>query len=180
MNKEIPNFIEPQPSSLSRDAFVDRFKHIYEHSPWVPERAHILGITEVEDTAEGLASAFAQVVEAASDEFKIQLIRAHPELAVRPAQEPELTAESRKEQAGAGLDRCNRQEFARFGDLNRAYGEKFGIPFIVAVSGLSVADILEQFEARMGNDPEAEFSEALVQIDKIALIRLRALAQSSS
>jgi OHCU decarboxylase len=106
---------------------------------------------------------------------KLQLIRNHPDLAGRVAI-ADLTAASRSEQTGAGLDRCTPDEFRRFQELNTAYKEKFAFPFILAVAGMNRAEILAAFESRVGNDREGEFRTALEQIDRIARIRLEGLA----
>ena len=79
---------------------------------------------------------------------------AHPDLAGKLALAGELTADSSAEQAGAGLDRCTAEEFARFQELNDTYQAKFGFPFIIAVRGLDRHDILRAFEKRVGNTPE--------------------------
>ena len=82
---------------------------------------------------------------------------------------------SKAEQRGAGLGQCTEEEFAAFQRLNRAYRERHGFPFIIAVAGLDRQQILEALEARVANDTAAEFRTALDQVHRIALIRLRAL-----
>jgi OHCU decarboxylase len=171
----MPRFAPP-PREMERRAFVKRFGGVYEHSPWVAEGAHACGLGPAEDTPEGLAVAMAKVVARASEAAKLELVRAHPDLAGRAAIAGELTAASRSEQAGAGLDRCTLEEYERFQALNRAYKAKFKFPFILAVSGKTRGDILAAFEGRMGYDLDTEFRTALAEIDKIALIRLQAIA----
>ncbi|EJZ19811.1 2-oxo-4-hydroxy-4-carboxy-5-ureidoimidazoline decarboxylase, partial [Rhizobium sp. Pop5] len=102
-------------------------------------------------------------------------LRAHPDLAGRLAISGELTEDSRKEQAGAGLDRLSPAEHARFTELNSTYVEKFGFPFIIAVKGLGKDDILSAFEARIGNGRDEEFGTAAAQVERIALLRLTSL-----
>ncbi len=168
----------PAPSELSRDAFVARFGAVYEHSPWIAEALYDRGLTPDEDTPEGLAQAMAAVLGAASADAKLALICAHPDLAGRAAIAGELTDSSRTEQTGAGLDRCTPEEYRRFQELNEAYKAKFGFPFILAVAGKTGHEILAAFESRLGNDKDTEFRTALQQIDRIALIRLAALARN--
>jgi OHCU decarboxylase len=168
---------DPPPRDMSREAFVARFGGVYEHSPWIAEAAHARGLTPAEDTPDGLAAALAAVLAEADSDSKLALIRAHPDLAGRAAIAGDLTAASRSEQAGAGLDRCTPEEFHRFQELNEAYKATFGFPFILAVGGKTRHDILAAFESRIGNDREAEFRTALDEINKIAGLRLRALAQ---
>ena len=167
---------DPPPREMRREEFLSRFGGVYEHSPWIAEAVWRRGLTPAEDTPEGLATALAAVVQGADDTSKLALIRAHPDLAGRAAVAGDLTAASRSEQAGAGLDRCTPEEFQRFHELNDAYKAKFGFPFILAVAGKTRQDILAAFEARLGNDRETELRTALSEIDRIARFRLEALA----
>ncbi len=111
-------------------------------------------------------------VAAASGDEQLALIRAHPELAGRARVRDGLTAESAREQSGAGLDSCSPDEFSRLHELNKAYTEKFGFPFILAVRGHDRASIIAAFAARVQNETVAERSEALAQIGRIAWFRL--------
>lgn len=160
---------------MTREDFVARFGGVYEHSPWIAEAVWDAGLTPEHDTVAGLAAAMAAVLAGARREAKLALIRAHPDLAGRAAIAGELTDASRDEQQGAGLDRCTPAEYQRFQALNGEYKSRFGFPFILAVAGLGRHDILAAFETRIGNPPEAEFEEALRQIDRIARLRLAAL-----
>jgi OHCU decarboxylase len=165
--------IEPRPSTMTREAFVARFGGIYEHSPWIAEAVWgAAGPGPDCDTVAGLAAAMAAALDAAPRAAKLALIRAHPDLAGKAAVAGALTADSAAEQAGAGLDRCSPEEFARFQQLNAAYKAKFGFPFIIAVRGLGRAAILAAFERRLGNDAQTEFATALGEINRIALLRL--------
>ncbi|MFQ5437717.1 MAG: 2-oxo-4-hydroxy-4-carboxy-5-ureidoimidazoline decarboxylase [Paracoccaceae bacterium] len=159
-------------SALPRQEFVDRFAGVYEHSRWVAEKCFDEGGHLVAAVPADLAGPFAAIVEAAGTEPQMILLRAHPDLAGKLAQNGELTSASTSEQAGAGLDRCSASEFREFTDLNTAYREKFGFPFIVAVRGMSRTDILAQFRARVENDVATEFRAALDQVHRIARLRL--------
>ena len=170
-----PRF-RPLPRDMSRQDFVTRFGGVYEHSPWIAEAVHERGLTAAEDTPDGLATAMAAIVAAAGDEAKLALIRGHPDLAGRAAIAGDLTSASKSEQAGAGLDGCTPEEYRRFQDLNELYKQRFGFPFILAVAGKSRHDILAAFEARSRNDRQREFDTALAEIDKIARLRLAAMA----
>jgi len=76
------------------------------------------------------------------------------------------------EQASAGLDQCSPAEFDQLQALNRAYKAKFSFPFIMAVKGRTRAEIIQAFEDRVNNDAETEFTTALQQVERIALLRL--------
>ncbi len=171
-------FTTHAPSRLDRAAFVARYGGVYEHSPWIAEAAFEAGLDAGADHAEGLAALLAARVEAADRERQLALLRAHPDLAGRLALAGELTAASSAEQAGAGLDACTPEEFARFRELNGRYVERFGFPFIMAVKGFHRAEILAAFEQRVDNPPETEFRTALDQVHRIARLRLVALAES--
>lgn len=164
-----------RPSQMDRAAFLARFGHVFEHSPWVPEAAFDAGLTPANDTAEGLHAAMVSVLRAAPRERQLALLNAHPDLAGKLAMSGELTADSTSEQASAGLDRCTPDEYRRFTELNDAYKGKFGFPFILAVKGKSRAEILQAFERRIHNTPEEEFGTALGQVERITLLRLKDL-----
>ena len=163
------------PSRLSREDFVNVFADIYEHSPWVAEKAFDLGQDESINEINGLHQRMADLLLSASHAAQLALINAHPDLAGKAAVRGELTASSTSEQAGAGIHACTAEEFARFTELNDAYKAKFGFPFIMAVKGSNRHQILAAFEERIHNSPEQEFACALAEINKIALLRLQQL-----
>ena len=161
-------------TKFSGEQFVQRFGGLYEHSPWVAESVwDDIGETASIDL-EALSIRMRAVVDSATDEKKMTLLRAHPELAGRAAIQGKLTAESTDEQSRARLDQCSRHEFDAFQRLNTAYNEKFGFPFIMAVRNSSREEILQAFELRVNNTPELEFDTALQQVHQIALLRLQA------
>ncbi len=163
------------PASLDRTAFVSAFADIYEHSPWVAEKAYELGVDDSLNDIELLHQRMADILLSASHEAQLALINAHPDLAGKAAIRGELTASSTAEQAGAGIQDCTAEEFARFTELNDAYKAKFGFPFIKAVKGSNRHQILAAFEERIHNTPEQEFQTALAEINKIAMFRLQTL-----
>jgi 2-oxo-4-hydroxy-4-carboxy-5-ureidoimidazoline decarboxylase len=171
----MPQPFKHPPRELDRDSFVSRFGAVYEHSPWIAEAVFEAGLTPRHDRPAGLHEAMRAVVEAAAHDRQLALLRAHPDLAGRLAVAGQLTRHSTGEQAGAGLDKCTPQEFARFTTLNDAYKAKFGFPFIMAVKGKNRGEILAAFEARSGHDPAGEFRTTLDEVHKIALFRLREL-----
>jgi 2-oxo-4-hydroxy-4-carboxy-5-ureidoimidazoline decarboxylase len=156
----------------SRDAFVERFGGVYEHSPWVAEQC--FGAAE-KVAIDECARLFEQCVDSADNETKMRLIRAHPDLAGRAAVRGELTKESTSEQASAGIDQCTDDEFARFVAYNEAYKAKFDFPFIMAVRNSNRHEILAAFARRIENDVDTEFDTAIREIHKIARLRLEAM-----
>ncbi|WP_280154709.1 2-oxo-4-hydroxy-4-carboxy-5-ureidoimidazoline decarboxylase [Piscinibacter sp. XHJ-5] len=147
---------------------------IYEHSPWIAERA---AAARPFSSLAQLKHALVQVVREAGREAGLALIRAHPELAGKAMVSGSLTAESTSEQGRAGLTHCTPQEFARIQALNAAYNTRFGWPFILAVrgprgSGLTREQIIATFERRLEHHPDFEFAECLRNIHRIAEIRL--------
>jgi 2-oxo-4-hydroxy-4-carboxy-5-ureidoimidazoline decarboxylase len=149
--------------------FTARLGAIFEHSPWVAERA---AARRPFGSVAELHAAMADVVRSASEDERLRLIRAHPELAGKAAVRGELTDESTREQKGAGLDQCNVEEFERMQDLNRRYNEKFGFPFVIAVKGHDRHSILRAFAERLENAPAAEAAECIEQIIRIGGFRL--------
>lgn len=161
-------------SALPRAEFIAALDGIFEHSPWVAEAAW-------EDrpfaTVNALHDAMCQAVIDAGETQQLDLIRAHPELAGKAAVRGELTAESTREQAGAGLDQCSAEEFARLTELNDAYKAKFGFPYILAVRGHTRSSIIENFATRLENSRADEIEECLRQIFRIAGFRLQDLVR---
>lgn len=164
-----------RPSEMHRKAFVQKFGGIVEHSPWVAERAWDLELGPAHDSAAGLANALARVLRNASEEEKLGVLQAHPDLAGKLAAAKRLTAESTSEQASAGLDALTDAERERFTALNTAYVERHGFPFIIAVRDNTKDSILSAFERRIANERSEEFAEALRQVERIAELRLKAI-----
>ncbi|MGP9764932.1 2-oxo-4-hydroxy-4-carboxy-5-ureidoimidazoline decarboxylase [Halomonas sp. AOP13-D3-9] len=172
-----PLLLSPAPSQCSLEMMTHHYGDVYEHSPWVAESAWQQGLTEAHDTPDALAELMGLMLQQASSEQQIKVIQAHPDLAGKAALAGELTQDSTSEQAGAGLDQCSPEEFARFEELNAAYKEKFGFPFVIAVKGLDRHAILAAFEERLNNDAVTERQTAIQQIIRIARFRLRARAE---
>ena len=149
--------------------FVTRFGDVAEDSPWVAESA--FRARPFADR-EALVAAFAAVVHGASREAQLALLRAHPDLAGRAAMAGDIAEESRREQAGVGLDRLTADEFARFHELNARYRARFGFPFIYAVKGATKDAILAAFEARIDNDADTERATALANVERIFRFRI--------
>lgn len=164
-----------KPSELDRESFVATYGHVFEHSPWIAEAAWDQGLPPDADTAPGLHRALCRVLRAAGRDRQLELIRAHPDLAGRLARAGQLTGDSTREQASAGLDQLSEAELAEFTRLNEAYTGRFGFPFIMAIKGRSKAEILAAFKARLNNDPDTELATALEQVERIALLRLQDL-----
>ncbi len=161
-----------RPSQMSRADFVSAFGSIFEHSPWVAERAFERELGPTHDTATGVHAALAAVFRSATENERLGVLTAHPDLAGKLAAAKRLTDASTAEQASAGLDALTDEERARFTQLNAAYTEKHGFPFIIAVKDNTKASILAAFETRIGNDRATEFATACKQVERIAELRL--------
>ena len=156
-----------------REAFLAAYGHLFEHSPWVVERAW--SSAPFSDAA-ALHRAFLMVLEEATPDDQLALLRAHPELADKVAQAQGLTEDSAREQASAGLDRLSPDDYARFHELNRAYRDRFGFPFIICVRLHDRQGILDAMQARLGHEPETEFEAALHQVGLIVQLRMGDIA----
>ena len=163
-----------QINKASREAALQLLDGLYEHSPWVAEKA--LDARPFQSLAQ-LKYVMAQVLQAAGQEQKIRLIQAHPELAGKAMVSQNLTTASASEQGQAGLTQCTPEEFARLQQLNAGYKAKFDFPFVLAVrgprgNGLSKQQIIETFARRLQNHPDFELQECLRQIHRIVELRL--------
>lgn len=162
-----------RPSQMSCADFIDAFGGIFEHSPWIAEAAHALELGPTHDNAAGIHSALSRVFRTASQEQRLGVLLAHPDLAGKLAAAGELTAESTAEQAGAGLDLLSGEERETFQALNAQYVAQHGFPFIIAVKDNDKASILAAFQRRIHNDRATEFAEACRQVERIAELRLQ-------
>jgi 2-oxo-4-hydroxy-4-carboxy-5-ureidoimidazoline decarboxylase len=155
---------------LAADRFVAQLGDVFEHSPWVAERAWSKSPF---DSADALHGAMMAVVREATAAEQLALVRAHPELAGAEAKEGTLTAHSSGEQARLGLTSLSKDEFRRISDINRRYREKFAFPCIVALKLHSNrASVLDEMERRLANRPDEELAAALEQIGHITRGRL--------
>jgi 2-oxo-4-hydroxy-4-carboxy-5-ureidoimidazoline decarboxylase len=159
----------------SKDDFVVALANIFEHSPWVAEEAASLR------PFGGVAALFAAMtaaVDRAPDAARLDLIKAHPDLANKTQRAAGLTAESSAEQDSVGLDRLSDAEFEAFERVNTAYRAKFGFPYIVCVRRHTRDSILRDFERRLPNEASAEIQASIAEICRIAALRLDALIAS--
>ncbi len=161
------------PSELSQAEFLTVFGGVFEKSNWIAEAFFDLGMDSKYDNANNLHNAMVKIFRASSNQKKLKVLLAHPDLAGKLAQRGELTEESQNEQKSAGLNQLTSNEFAEFQNLNTRYMNKHGFPFIIAVKGLTKLEILSEFRKRVNNSNEAEFYEACLQVERIAYIRIR-------
>lgn len=161
-------------NALDRAGFVARFGTLFESSPWIAERAwHDRPFDGLTDLFEALRAAMYE----APPESKLELIRAHPDLAGKAAVEGSLTPESTREQASAGLDRLSPQEYELFNRLNNSYREKFGFPLVVCVREHTKESVLAEAEARLEHSRSEEVEISLEEIARIAYLRLQDLVE---
>jgi 2-oxo-4-hydroxy-4-carboxy-5-ureidoimidazoline decarboxylase len=159
-------------NKTDRAAFTAALGHLFEHSPWVAEQGWLR--RPFRDAAH-LHAELCATMRAAPPEWQLTLICAHPDLAGRLARQKQLTAESTREQASAGLDQLTDAELAEFTRLNDAYKAKFSFPFIICARLNAKAAILAAMQARLPNEWPAERNTALAEIEKIAWLRLKDL-----
>jgi len=165
-----------EPGELSRAEFLEIFGGIFENSPWIAQNVWDDGLDLRHDTAAGMHEVMCNEIRKADMEQKLELLRAHPELACAIRQGGLSTA-SHGEQRRSGLDQCTEEEFAEFKRLNTAYREKFGFPFILAIKGYHRKQILEIFHNRLEHSPEEEFQAALAQVMRIGMFRLQEIME---
>ena len=141
-------------NKLNKSDFISIFGNVFEKTEWIAEE--VFNYLPYESFEE-LFLKF------------IKILNSHPELVV----EQKLTNESKKEQKGAGLNECSKEEVEEFKKLNLNYKKKFGFPFIIAVKGKSKNDILNYFRTRIKNSFDEEFIEAKKQVGEIATFRFK-------
>jgi OHCU decarboxylase len=157
-------------NALGEREFVARFGGVFEHSPWVAERAWK---NHPFHSLDELHQAMMQVVLQALRQEQLALVRAHPELAGAEAKEGTLTVDSSSEQGRLGFTRLNSNELEKMAQLNRSYREKHGFPCIVALRLHATREsVVAEMERRVANDSDTELKNALEQIGHITRARL--------
>ena len=156
--------------ALDRPAFAAVVNACFERAPWVAERLHgrrpFGGL-------DALRQSLVEVLGAASEPEKIALVAGHPDLVGRLAREGRVSADSASEQAAAGLDRLTATECEQFDRYNTAYRDRFGFPFVICARENRKEAILRAFPVRLAQSREEEIATALVEVGRIAWLRLR-------
>ncbi len=161
-------------NGLSKDDFAATLGNVFEYSPWIAEQAAAArpfgGVRQ-------LFEAMIAAVERAPTEQRLALIKGHPDLADKTRRAAGLTPDSNAEQNSAGLDRLSDAEYEAFERVNNAYRAKFGFPYIVCVRRHTRDSILRDFERRLPHDLTTEMQNAIVEICRIAALRLDQLVE---
>ena len=153
-------------NKLNKSDFISIFGNVFEKTEWIAERVfNYLPYKNFDN----LLLKFFKIYNESNKESIIKILNSHPELVV----EQKLTNESKKEQKGAGLNECSKEEVEEFKKLNLNYKKKFGFPFIIAVKGKNKNDILNYFRTRIKNSFDEEFIEAKKQVREIATFRFK-------
>jgi 2-oxo-4-hydroxy-4-carboxy-5-ureidoimidazoline decarboxylase len=153
----------------SRDDFVAALANVFEYTPWIAEQVvsarPFAGVRQ-------LFEAMKAVVDRATPELRLALIKGHPDLANKTQRAAGLTVESIAEQNSAGLDRLSDAEYVAFERVNNAYRAKFGFPYIVCARRHTKDSILRDFERRLPNDAKTETQRSIEEIFRIAALRV--------
>ena len=157
--------IEKDINKINENEFTAIFGSVFEKSEWIAAETFKLKPFK---NSQDLIDKMIKIYETCSNDKITKILNLHPKLAI----EKKLTSFSSKEQTGAKLDQCSKEELDEFNQLNFDYEKKFQFPFIIAVKGKNKNEILENFRSRINNDYEKEFQEAKKQVVKIALFRL--------
>ena len=153
-------------NKLNKSDFISIFGNVFEKTEWIAER--VFDYLPYKNF-DNLLIKFFKIYNESNKESIIKILNSHPELVV----EQKLTNESKKEQRGAGLNECSKEEVEEFKKLNLNYKKKFGFPFIIAVKGKNKNDILGYFRTRIKNSFDEEFIEAKKQVGEIATFRFK-------
>ena len=156
---------------LSETEFTEVFGNIFENASWIAVRLYK---QKPFNNFNNLCEKMISIFENSDNESKLKVLNSHPDLANK-TKIGSLTLDSNKEQASAGLDQCNEEEFEVLTQLNKQYRNQFQFPFIVAVKGLSKNDIINEMKKRVHNSKEEEFETAMKEIHKIASLRINDL-----
>jgi len=157
-------------NTLTKSEFITIFGSIFEKSEWIANETFELKPFK---NSKDLVDKMINIYDSCSVDKILKILNLHPKLAI----EKKLSSFSSKEQTGAELDKCSKEELIEFNKLNFDYEKKFKFPFIIAVKGKNKDQILENFRIRIKNNYEEEFQEAKKQVMKIALFRLNEILE---
>ena len=157
-------------NTLTKSEFITIFGSIFEKSEWIANETFELKPFK---NSKDLVDKMINIYDSCSIDKILKILNLHPKLAI----EKKLSSFSSKEQTGAELDKCSKEELIEFNKLNFDYEKKFKFPFIIAVKGKNKDQILENFRIRIKNNYEEEFQEAKKQVTKIALFRLNEILE---
>ena len=158
-----------QLNAMSRADFTATLADIFEHAPWVADRAYA---RRPFASVAALHEAMLAEVAAAPLPAVVAFLNNHPDLAGPAARREPLTEASAREQAIAGLDALTPEAAARLAEWNARYRARFGFPFIICVRRHTHDSIHAEFERRLAGDPVAERRAALAEIARITALRL--------
>ena len=164
--------IEKDINKINENEFTAIFGSVFEKSEWIAAKTFKLKPFK---NSQDLIDKMIKIYETCSNDKITKILNLHPKLAI----EKKLTSFSSKEQTGAKLDQCSKEELDEFNQLNFDYEKKFQFPFIIAVKGKNKNEILENFRSRINNDYLKEFQEAKKQVIKIALFRLNEILDTN-
>ena len=157
-------------NTLTKSEFITIFGSIFEKSEWIAKETFNLKPFK---NSKDLVDKMINIYDSSSVDKILEILNLHPKLAI----EKKLSSFSSKEQTGAELNKCSKEELLEFNKLNFDYEKKFKFPFIIAVKGKNKDQILENFKIRIKNNYEKEFEEAKKQVMKIALFRLNEILE---
>lgn len=172
----IPQMTLQDVNALDQEHFVAVLGTLFEGPPWIVTQGwHARPFASLDQ----LYQALCNVMYNAPVEQQIALLQAHPDLVGQAALAGTLTPESTHEQASAGLDRLFPEEIATFTQLNQAYRNRFGFPFVICARENKKASILAGFAARLEHFRAQEIEIALGEVAKICFFRLHDLVSDA-
>ncbi len=152
-------------NQMDHVTFTHTLGAIFEDTPAIAHQAwHQRPFTSVAH----LHQVMVDIVQSLLPAEKLALIKAHPDLGSRA----KMADASVQEQASVGLNQLSPPEYDEIQQLNHAYREQFGIPFIIAVKNHTKDSIFAAFRERLTNDERTELNRALEEIGAIARLRL--------
>jgi uric acid transporter len=149
-----------QVNDMSLEEFTRTFSGLFQGSAWAVERAYAQ--RPFADTQD-LRLAFQEAMFSATPDEQTSLLRAYPDLGEGPA-----GPESERDQSELGFGNLHDEDYEEFSSLNRAYHDRFGFPFIVALRNIETRDhVLQIGHERLMNSPNQERATALIEVAKI-------------
>lgn len=156
-------------NAMSDAEFERRFSRLFQGGDWIVREA---AGSRPFDGLYAMRHAFHSRLFDASTWRQLELLRSYPDVAGATTAEGALGTESMRDQSAAGLDQLSPEEYGEFRAVDDAYRREFAFPLIICVREHTKDTLLASARGRLHNPPAQEKASALVEIAKIANLRL--------
>lgn len=162
-------------NQTSKAEFAQIFGNVVEYWPAAANAVHAKApFTNVA----ALAHEFQVYLDSIKAHEHLDILKKHPDLAGKLADENKLSTESTAEQQSAGLNELSEEQKTQLVTMNNKYKEKFDFPFVICVRANNKFEkILEGLQSRLPNPRYREILNGIEEVKKICAFRIKNIVQ---